>query len=290
MKLSVLTFSFQLERLTGTMNAERLCNLALENGLDQVDLMISEIRLYGAGALKRAFRKTGVACGCVIAHLPFFRGVDKYPAKLEEAFSLCRELDCLNLMIVPGDGDRRECALLSREEMLRRGAELYTMAVNRASQRGIQVLFEDTPQDYKPFSSAADCRRLLDDVPGLGFVFDTANFMVAEENFDLMADYELLKDRIRRVHLKDVVRGPFPSGERCENGDAIRCVATGSGTVNLRDLVQRLRSDGYEGALSIEYAAGRGVRGTDHSKYLSVYVKVLAVIWRGRSLRRPTAP
>lgn len=273
MKLSLLPFSFQLERLTGKMNAEKLCKIAKDNGIESLDLMTSEVMLYGAGALRKALNKTGIYCGCIIADLPFYKGSGAFPKKLEKAIELCEKLGAKSLMIVPGSADEIDCASMSRAEMLNRAVEMYSSAVRTAREKGIEVLFEDTPQPHKPLSSAADCRRVLDAVPGLGFAFDTANFLVSEENCDIIANYDLLCDRIRRVHIKDAVRGAFPSGEKCNNGERIRCVAIGTGSADVKALLQRLEKDGYDGALCIEYSAGRGVHGLDHSKYLSLYVR-----------------
>lgn len=280
MNLSFMSFSFQTEILTRRMDADRLCRLVKESGMDTIDLMGSEIRLYKIGKLLRAFEKYQVKCGCVIETLPFFRGVDRYPAKLEKAFSLCEKIGADTLMIVPGAMDEKACSLLRREEMLRRAEELFTLATERAKEKNIEILFEDTPQACKPLSSAADCRKILDAVPSLGFVFDTANFMVSENDFDILSDYELLKDRIRRVHVKDVVRGRFGSGERCENGDMIRCVAPGAGIVPLAPFLSKLNKDGYDGTVCAEYAAGE-IRGEAHGRYIASYVRTIRALLDG---------
>ncbi len=273
MHLSLLSFSFLGETLSRQMDADRLCRIAKENGVEYLDMMVTEIRLYRVKTLKKAFSETGVRCDCVTATLPFFRGVEKYPVKLDAAFKTCEQIGANKLMIVPGAFDAKVCRQLRREEMQRRMIELYSMAVKRGKERGIEILFEDTPQAHKPLSSAADCRAVLDAVPGLGFVFDTANFLVAEVECDLLADYELLKDRICRVHLKDVERGRFRRAERCENGESIRCVTTGSGIVPLRPFVKRLQADGYDGVACVEYAAKATVHGDAHGEQLKPYVQ-----------------
>lgn len=71
-------------------------------------------------------------------------------------------------------------------------------------------------------ASPKDCRALLDRVPGLGLIFDTGNFRVDDPGSDELAAYESLKDRMIRVHVKDVVLGNFESGETCIDGQKIR--------------------------------------------------------------------
>lgn len=50
MKLSLLTFSFMGDVLTHRMDAETLCRIAKENGIEELDLQEAELRLYGVKA------------------------------------------------------------------------------------------------------------------------------------------------------------------------------------------------------------------------------------------------
>ena len=285
MKLSLMSFPFQFERLSHRMNAEKLCRIITENGLDEVDLMMNEISLYGLKSLKRAFEKSGVHCGCIIAHLPFYRQSDKYLPMLKKALETCKSLNVRQLMIIPGYTDEKACLQYKRNELLNRAIEFFAIAVDRAKDYNVEILFEDTPIDYKPLSGGKDCRYVLDKVEGLGFAFDTANFMVAEKDFDILADYELLKDRISRVHFKDVVKGNFGSGERCEDGQMIRCVTTGAGIVDLRAIAKALKKDAYDGSIAIEYTRNPLVHGLDHSRYLSVFVGNIKDLFEEKTLR-----
>ncbi len=292
MDLSLLTFSMLGDVISRRLNAEKLCRIAKDNNIEELDMMSYEIRLYGVRPLKKAFAGTGVRCGCIIDTLPFYQGVEDFPEKLEADFKVCESVGASKLMIIPGRNDDRACKMLRRPEAVRRAVELYTLAVERGLERGIEILFEDTPQPQKPLSSAADCRAVLDAVPGLGFVFDTANFLVSEPECDLLGAYELLKDRIRRVHLKDVVRagrGSFRHAETCENGDEILCVAAGTGIVPLQPFVERLKADGCGVVMSVEYAARAGVHGEEHGRYLESYVRNIRGYWDGGIVRPPYA-
>ena len=289
MTLSLLTFSFLGEALSRQMDADKLCRIAKENGIAELDLQTTELRLYGIKALKKAFAATGVRCGCLVETLPFYQGVERFPKRLEAAFQACEAIGTDKLMIVPGLFDAKACRQLRREELLRRAIELYTIAVERGKEHGIEIMFEDTPQPHKPLSSSADCRALLDAVPGLGFVFDTANFLVAEPDCDLLAAWELLRDRVRRVHLKDVARGKIPHAEVCRNGESILAVAAGSGIIPLRHFVDRLKADGYDGVCCVEYLAKSGVHGEEHSRYLDTYVRNIRVWWDGKEICPPYA-
>ena len=71
--------------------------------------------------------------------------------------------------------------------------EGMTRAVEEAKKYGISVGFENTPQDCKPLASPEDVQYVLEHVPGLGLIFDTGNFRVADTKCDEMAIYERLK-------------------------------------------------------------------------------------------------
>ena len=106
-------------------------------------------------------------------------------------------------------------------------------------------------------------------VEGLGLVFDTANMKVADTDADEIEFYRQLKPYIRRVHLKDVVIGPFPHGEACASGENMQTVQAGSGMIRIRELLEMLKEDGYQGSLVIEYSAQADAHGKEHYRRLS---------------------
>lgn len=287
MNLSLLTFSMMRDRIHFRMDADQLCRIAQDAGIDSLDLMEYEVKLYGQKKLQAALAKYGMTCGCIVATLPFFAEVETYPQKLEQALNCAEALGAGILMVVPGGNDRRTCTLLTKDEQLRRAVELYTIAVCHAAKRNIQVGFENTPQNYKHLCTPEECRYVLDQVKELGFIFDTGNFRVADPDGDELAAYELLRDRIIRVHLKDVAKGPFRSGEECVDGQSIRCVVTGAGIIPMETLVRRLETDGYQGVCSVEYAALPGVFGEDHTKYLRFYVSQIRAYAQGTAQLPP---
>lgn len=291
MDLAFMSFSMMREAFGKKMDADKLCTIAKSNDIRYLDLLDIEVRLYGEKKLKAAMHSSGVECGCIITTPPFYSAPKQVRNKLKTAFKLAADLGADTLMVVPGSTgmDNRACAKLSRYEMLDRAAQHYALAVELGRQYGIRVGFENTPADYKPLASAEDCRWLLDKVPGLGMIFDTGNFRVAGTDSDELAAYELLKDRIIRVHVKDVVVGRFDSGEACVDGQKIRAVTTGSGVIPVEALLGHLHDDGYNGVLAVEYAAKPGIQGEEHSKWVRPYVSFIRAAWEKRVIRPPYA-
>ncbi len=87
---------------------------------------------------------------------------------------------------------------------------------------------------------AAECKKLLDAFGGKSFkaVFDFANFVQAKQ--DTMEAYELLKDHIAYVHVKDAV------------WDSGAVVPAGMGDGQVAEILKKMLSDGYRGFLSLE--------------------------------------
>ncbi|OGV40702.1 MAG: hypothetical protein A2X48_22560 [Lentisphaerae bacterium GWF2_49_21] len=113
-------------------------------------------------------------------------------------------------------------------------------------------------------STAEDMLKILSAVnsPNLFLNFDPANFVA--EGVDCIRAFELLKDRIIYVHLKDV---------RTSNGHKEFC-AVGEGMIDWRKLLSLLE-DRYNGVCAIEYEnAEDPVEGTTRSReFISKIVK-----------------
>ncbi len=87
---------------------------------------------------------------------------------------------------------------------------------------------------------AAECLEIMNAFGGEHFkaIFDFANFVQAGQ--DTIEAYELLKDHIAYIHVKDAISG---SG---------KVVPSGFGNGNVKEILNRLFSAGFNGFLSIE--------------------------------------
>ena len=273
MKQSLMTFSMLADAATKKMDADTLCEICKKNGLTSVDLMPFDFKLYGQDKLTGALKANGIEVGCIIATPDFYARPKRVKDQVTEALDLCKKVGTKMLMVVPGSAmDAKSCRKKTRQELLDIAVQQFTDCVELAKSYGIQIGFENTPQPHKPLASAEDCKYVLDHVPGLGLIFDTGNFRVADTGCDELAIYEMLKSYIVRVHLKDVVVGHFKSGEACVDGQKIKAVVTGSGIIPIREIVERLVRDGYEGGLAVEYASPSSVHGIDEADVVAAYV------------------
>lgn len=122
-----------------------------------------------------------------------------------------------------------------------RVVDLLGEAADVAATRGFQLLLENIPGSWA--DTGENCLRLLDGVgrSNFGYVWDTGNLYEAEHR-PFQASYELLKPYIRNVHLKD---GSIVDGRMVWQ-------RFGTGDTDIAGQVAALRSDDYQGTLTVE--------------------------------------
>ncbi|MDX9973223.1 MAG: sugar phosphate isomerase/epimerase family protein [FCB group bacterium] len=133
------------------------------------------------------------------------------------------------------------------KEARRRVIESLRPCVAHAQAAGVTLAIENFGLAPKLLCAAADCLEVLDEVPGLGFVFDTGNFYFAGE--DPEANFVRLVSHTVHVHLKDWIRTDTP-----ELAD-VSCAALGTGLIPNEALLERFLSAGVE-SFSIEVGTG----------------------------------
>jgi len=136
-----------------------------------------------------------------------------------------------------------------RDEVLRRMRALKAVAHGS----GVMLLHENEADIYG--DSAARCVDLMRELCDEDFqlIFDASNFVQVGEA-DVWAAWELLREHVVYLHIKDSVR-PQAKREGRDMGfqgvsDSHRLVGDGEGRV--RDILCDLRARGFEGYLSLE--------------------------------------
>lgn len=110
--------------------------------------------------------------------------------------------------------------------------------VDIAKKHQVILLHENEKDIYGDI--ARRCKTLIDaiDSPNFKGIFDFANFVQCQE--DTRICYELLKDDIVYIHIKDAVY---------TDGDNVLC---GTGDGKIQELLADFITDGYEGFLTLE--------------------------------------
>lgn len=110
--------------------------------------------------------------------------------------------------------------------------------VSYAAAEDVVLLHENEKGIYG--EKASECKELMDAYAGAHFkaIFDFANFVQAGQ--DTLAAYELLKEHIAYIHVKDALS---------ENGQV---VPAGYGDGNVAVILRKLFERGFDGFLSLE--------------------------------------
>lgn len=186
--------------------------------------------------LKKLYDSTGLEVSTVWSEVDFLHW------EAERCWRQARDLlECAdffgtgNVLVLPGvfkAGDDEKTGL----------AKIYAgleTVCRMAGKFGIAVTIEDFGMGKAPNGNIAGCADFLRNVDGLKFAFDTGNFTLFGE--EPHAAYEVFKDKIAYVHLKDKKRpGDVPA-------------AVGDGDLDLGGLMRRMVADGYTGGFAAEH-------------------------------------
>ncbi|MBQ9031155.1 MAG: sugar phosphate isomerase/epimerase [Parasporobacterium sp.] len=263
MQLSLMTFMYELPLLmSGPWNEEKnaamelILEIAAGEGFPGVDLTYSTVCAMGVERVQALLRKYRLRLTSLIC---FDHLAD--PAR-EEAEALAPYLDsirvskllsCDHLMLVPGHVDPAVDPGLIRETIIRRSRVL----VDQAAAENIQCMIENDPDLGIGMCAEADVRAVLEGVPGLKLVCDTANMIVAGE--DPVAFYEALHEYTIHVHVKDLNVCDDPDMYRNEGADGVfyTSVPHDTGLVDFESVFRSFGKHHHQGILSLEFVPTR---------------------------------
>ena len=134
------------------------------------------------------------------------------------------------------------------EERFRRLREIHT----RFADAGLQAAHENC-MNWGGFS-AEHTLKLIENVPGLKLIFDTANPVFQKDRSkaepfpwqDPLEFYEKVKEHVVHVHIIDCTNPP--KGET----EPEKYTLPGEGQAKVVEILKQLKADGYEGGIAIE--------------------------------------
>lgn len=246
-KFSPMTFSMAQDLVRKTMTIEDTLQMAADAGIPCVDVM--RVSTKKTSEYRAAMERTGVSVYCYIAVISFFGKEERIEANLEKELEVAASLGAKLFMIVPFYAmvDEKKAKKQGKSKVRQCMARGFRIAVEKGKRFGLQVCFETTPQDALCLSGTEDCKWMLEQVPGLGLVFDTANMLPHGD--DPLQSYEVLKEHVVHVHLKDVALDAprfslFPK-EHTQDGQVMRATVFGEGVISIQKLYDRMRKSDY---------------------------------------------
>ena len=167
----------------------------------------------------------------------------------KDAVSKAKALHCSHLMLSPGWTGEDTDPQHIRQALIRR----FRIVAELAASEGIRCMIEDDPNLTVRMCTAKDVSEILQAVPELKIVYDTANMIVGGERPD--AFYEAVHDQVIHMHIKDIQICDDPKKYRDEglNGVFYASVPHGNGMVDFEELFRLFGKYGYQGPLSLEF-------------------------------------
>jgi len=213
----------------------KFMEIRLVDGKNIIEYSLDEIKSYkkqldAAGIGVSAF---GSPIGKVPVDTPFEEYLKVFRHGLDIAEILETKMIRLFSFYIPKGSNPKD----HRDEVIRR----MTVFVREAEKRGVVLVHENEADIYG--ETAECCADLFKAIPSAYFkaAFDPANFVVAGIETYPYA-YDLLKNHIAYVHIKDAV---------VNNGEyEIKPAGEGAGCIP--EIFSALKRDGYKGFLSIE--------------------------------------
>lgn len=219
-------------------------------GVEQLE--ISQDKLIGReDEVGRELAYAGLGISAIPAYFHFGRDTDVEKQSLP-TLEAAQFLGAKKLLVIPGFFDPED-GPEAREAQIENMINCINRLADLAAGYGASLVMEDYDNALAPFSTAAGVRRFLDGCPGLSCCFDTGNFRFSGE--DAEQAYDLLRDRIGHVHLKDRAysskEGVTPL--MAADGQALYPAPVGGGDLPIAELLSRLRRDGYDGPFTVEH-------------------------------------
>jgi len=166
---------------------------------------------------------------------------DARAAEDAQALDVAAKYGVPRIMVIPPgftkDGDREA-------EFVRNTAALKSF-VAAATARGVTVTVEDFGGLSNACSYMTYLKRMLDEIPDLGYALDSGNLYSAGRGEDILEMLAYAKGRIAHVHLKD---------QAAENNR--KYVTLGLGAVPNEQIVKTTWSSGYDGWYTLENPVG----------------------------------
>ncbi len=252
MKLSVMSYTLARQdwKRDGAFDLRRMCELAVDLGLDGVDMVTT----YGLppADVRRALDDHGLRAVCYtfpVSALNAATAADRAPA----VDQVCRELETAValgtdkvMLVTPGGKD------IPRDVSRRRYIRGLQECAALARRAGLTMTLENFPGAGSPFAISSDVLEAIREVPGLKLTFDNGNVLLGGE--DSAASFRRCAAHVVFAHFKDWERSPDPAkGLEGLDGHRYRAALIGEGLVDQRACLAAMKEAGYAGYINIEY-------------------------------------
>ena len=232
-----------------------LLDMIAEAGYCGADVFAFEVECFGWEYVLKQFSSRGLKVSSYI-FFSEFANADKADEIYEnsiKAVDIAQKLGANVFMLVPQAhiGIENMRLVDIRNNLIKQ----WKPIVEYSSKSSLKTVIEDTPNLKLCLCRAEDVKVVLDAIPSLYLVYDSANMIL--ENEDPVEYLYKFKDRIGYVHIKDmafnVTANPY-SGEYKNDGTPMCAVPTGKGLIDLKNVFNALKDIGYCGGITVEFS------------------------------------
>jgi sugar phosphate isomerase/epimerase len=208
----------------------------------------------GTVYLKSLFDEAGLSVASIYRTFDFGHALrEESLRQIDEVLKCAKLYGADKILAIPGFINEDD----DGESVISKMTELLKLFVERAGKLGIRVTLEDFDLNTAPYSTISGLKCFFENVPGLGYTFDTGNFAYSLE--DELEAYNALRPYICHVHLKDRSWDESRADKKASNAKAnlsgrlMYPSEVGGGFIKIRECLELLKKDGYEGSFSIEH-------------------------------------
>ena len=257
MELSMMTFMLEYPVLFFKQDTqaekakeiESCIKITAETGYRNIDLLWQTIQLVGAEEIKRMLEENGLKLSCIIC-MDAAGNIEGTDGLVET----CEYLGCKKIMLVPGSPPS------DKKKLFDLMVKNYTKIVDQAAQKDIICVCEDDPDITVPCGTREEVEAILNAVPGLRLVYDSANMLPSGD--EVIPYYEYFADRTSHIHIKDMSVADTMPEQYSNPGVDKRFYLNaphGTGVVDFDALFEALKKHGYNDTIAIEFVPMQGM-------------------------------
>jgi len=225
-------------------------------GLDSIDIDLDDLGGYSLDEYEVALKASGLTMIGVHGLAQFAAKDPKRQkaeyARAQEMIDVAVRFGATQILVVPGipgviDG------VADKPRAVTEIVKGIRWMIAAAKPHGITISIENFSRIETPYATIGECLSLLNKVDGLGFTYDTGNF--ACRGVDELEAYDRLRPHFVHVHFKDWLIGDHADCIPVLDGRKFVCSGIGEGFIHCEEVLNRLKTDGYNGALVLEFNA-----------------------------------
>lgn len=234
------------------MSAEEAIGFLRNLGITGIETSSGELDSRGKDEFKKLLEDNGMSV-CCVHHI--CRMTAKDDAIFEETIKAAEKAidDAIYVgaeyfMLVPSYPEDVE-GMEDKERARKRMTEALNRTTDYAGDKPITIIIENFSIPRYPFSTIDDLAYIVENAPEMRLNLDAGNFRCVDN--DVLEAYDRLKEHFAFVHFKDwkyIEEG----GILTPDGKHLGACTHGEGCLPLRELLSKLKADGYNGWYIIE--------------------------------------